>query len=258
MTKIEWTDETWNPIVGCSKISAGCDECYAEKMANRLAHNPKAPHAYGHVINHDGKWTGLTKLVYTVLKKPYSWKKPKKIFICSMGDLFHESIPFDWIHKIMEVIMRCPQHTFQILTKRPERMKEYFSHFAANRFKNVWIGVTAENQEMADLRIPILLSIPCIVHFVSIEPMLGHVDLNLWFYSGYLEPPYNDIIDWVICGGETGPKARKLEGGWIDSLKCQCIKFGVPLFFKSWGSYYKKVDHSLIEGVEYKEFPENS
>ncbi len=270
-TKIEWTDETWSPIVGCSKISTGCDHCYAEKMACRLSGMPKTKADYSHVIT-DGKWNGKTKLRSKVLEKPFSWKKPRMIFVCSMGDLFHDTVPFNSILEIMYVINKCPQHTFQILTKRPDRMHEFFTDWVPNPFilqhgdlPNLWLGVTAENQEQADKRIPVLLDIPAAKRFVSIEPMLGTVSLNQYYFQDRQgnypfkgvpiegRTKWIDIIDQVIVGGETGPGARPIRHDWVTRIRDQCIESKTPFFFKSWGG--KNKANSMIEGKEWKEIP---
>ncbi len=262
-TKIEWTDATWSPIVGCTKVSPGCDHCYAEKMANRLS---GIQTKYSMVI-HEGKWSGNTFMDEIALEKPLSWKKPRRIFVCSMGDLFHESVPFNWILEIMYVINKCPQHTFQILTKRPERMHEFFTDWVPNPFSledgdlpNLHLGVTAENQEQANKRIPILLQIPAAKRFISIEPMLGLISFRwamwqpmrskTWHLDGMKE------IDQVIVGGETGPGARPMHPDWVTQIRDQCIESNTPFFFKSWGGK-DKANH-LIEGKEWKGMSTNT
>ena len=195
-SKINWTDKTWNPICGCSKASPGCENCYAERQAasGRLQQFER----YQHTIT-DGKWNGRTYLVESVIDEPLRWKKPRTIFVCSMSDLFHESVPFEWIDRVFSIMATCPQHTFIVLTKRPARMREYVSsaadrvhhrtHFERRSsalvargdvwpLPNVVLGVTAENQAMADERIPILLDTPAAKRFISIEPMIGPVDLR--------------------------------------------------------------------------------
>lgn len=328
-TKIEWTDKTWNPIVGCSKVSAGCANCYAERMANRLACMGQM--SYNKVVLQGRpEWTGKTAFVESALEQPLHWKKPQLVFVCSMGDLFHESVPFEWIDKVFAVMALCRQHTFQVLTKRPERMKEYIcemsengkwdacsvdpetldwsmtqsgTHEFANYIRrpfplpNVWIGVTAENQEQADKRIPILLQIPAAKRFVSVEPMLSAVDLTGWVHR---TPGYNkqdevykctkcgftgtgqcftkgpDIsseytsqcpscfidvdadnalieignLDWIICGGETGPNARPMNPDWARDLQDQCKEANVPFFFKKLNS---KGD--IPEDLNIRQFP---
>ena len=265
-TKIEWTEETWNPIIGCSKVSPGCDNCYAERMACRLAHmdNRNYQDVTGSNSNRTwfDNWNGKTAFVESALEKPLHWKKPRRIFVCSMGDLFHESVPFEWIDKVFAVMAICPHHTFQVLTKRPGRMLDYLSDpktqigipgvcssktntkidlnkfFAAAGWpiKNVMLGVTAENQEQADKRIPILLQIPAAKRFVSVEPMLGPVDLEKNISEHCLIKPAA-FLDWVICGGESGPGARPMYPDWVRSLRDQCKAAGVPFFFKQWGEY---------------------
>lgn len=256
MSKIEWTDQTWNPIIGCTKISHGCNNCYAETMAKRLSGIKTTAYYKNVIFQHPlavnyGKWNGQTHFAESQLKKPLKWKKPRMIFVSSMGDLFHESVSFMDIRKVYDVIRKCPQHTFQILTKRPERMKDfYLEYYGFQNESNIWLGVTAENQELANKRIPILLQIPAKVHFVSVEPMLSAVDLSLWFYSIFLQLPYNDIIDWVICGGESGSNARPINPDWVRNLRDQCQELSVPFFFKQWGN---KKSGCLLDGKEYKE-----
>ena len=228
-------------------------------MAWRLAHIDKTKY-YSEVVENGNNrcWNGKTHFVETQLKKPFKWKKPRMIFVCSMGDLFHESVPFVWFEKVMKVIKKCPQHTFQILTKRPEIMAWYFDAFYKmypGLLDNIWLGVTTENQKQANKRIPILLQIPAKVRFVSVEPMLSNVDLTSIhegdeFYTDSLHT--ENALDWVICGGESGHNARPIESEWPMLLKNQCQRAGVPFFFKQWN---KKADGSLLDGKEYKQFP---
>jgi len=209
---------------------------------------------YAKVINglrdhpNHGKWNEKTHFVELALEKPLHWKKARRIFVCSMGDLFHESVPFEWIDKVFAVMALCPQHTFQVLTKRPARMAEYIDSLdqdcqyrgkildfdaiqVGSRWplENLWLGVTAENQEMADKRIPILLQIPAAKRFVSVEPMLGPVDLEA---LAFITPLKHKLLDWVIIGAESGPNRRKCECEWVDGLKIQCQQAGVPVFVK--------------------------
>ena len=252
-TKIEWAEETWNPIIGCSKVSLGCDNCYAEKMATRLAaiaiKHVRPGLEYPKVI-FGRKWNGQTHLVESALEKPFKWKKPRTIFVCSMGDLFHESVPFEWIDKVIDVITECPQHTFLLLTKRPEVLKQYSEYNMDEAIPNIWLGVTAENQEQADKRIPILLNIPAAKRFVSIEPMLGPIDLQKRIIvTGAGMKIYNSFswiekLDWIICGGESGSGARPIHPAWVRSLQGQCKEADIPFMFKQWGEWHPN-HHSI-------------
>lgn len=255
--------ETWNPIVGCSKVSPGCDNCYAEKFAFRLVNmleksKSETYHVYQNAANKQG-WTGRTALNTDHIAYPLRWKTPRMIFVCSMGDIFHEHVPFSWIDQVFDIITDCSDHIFIILTKRPERMKEYMDYrIKSHKFYGhswVWLGVTVENQEQANKRIPILLSIPAEKRFVSVEPMLGPVDLKHgfdygdeiaidfltgdYFTSPRQEEPAKDDnkLDWVICGGETGSNARPINQNWAIELKNQCKEANVPFFFKQWGEW---------------------
>lgn len=260
--------ETWNPIVGCTKVSPGCDNCYAERMAFRIANMQLKNHGKnGYHYTEVSKltsigWTGETRLINEALRKPLAWREPRMIFVCSMSDLFHESVPFEWIDEVfIKVSVTHPKHLFIILTKRPQRMAEYFNRpeskiltsFKGKPLQNFWIGVTAENQEQANKRIPILLQIPAAKRFVSIEPMLGPVKLNsliredgsnAWvddcltgFKAHGAGGWYANKLDWVICGGESGPKARPMHPDWVRSLRDQCASANVPFFFKQWGEW---------------------
>lgn len=274
--------ETWNPIVGCSKVSPGCDNCYAERMANRLsvalgakgAEPSDAWIAYSDIIT-KGHWNGKTALVKSALNKPLKWKEPRMIFVCSMSDLFHESMPFETIERVFEEMWEYDQHIYVLLTKRPERALKFYQWVAENivltwRPKdNIWLGVTAENQEQADRRIPILLQIPAAKRFVSIEPMLGAIQFETrWFFPvpfdfdkravvSTKEVFENDLLapmpglDWVICGGETGPKSRPMHPDWVRSLRDQCKAAGVPFFFKQWGEW---LPVSTVDGKQYLPF----
>lgn len=256
-TKIEWvtnTDgtkgKTWNPITGCSKISPGCANCYAERLSHRFGAQWGLPEENPFQVTlHPAR-----------LEQPLRWNKPSTIFVCSMSDLFHNEVPFSFLEKVFNVIQECEQHTFLILTKRPQRMKEFFKWYdgpyfynnkeTTNYFSNVWLGVTAENQEQADLRIPVLLETPAAKRFVSVEPMLSAVDLSSFSVDGGIYYPLDGAVgvdgrghcpgpklDWVICGGESGPGARPVHPEWIRKLKIQCVAAEVPFLFKQWGEF---------------------
>lgn len=260
-TKIEWADEVWNPVTGCTPVSAGCENCYARRVANRLRGR------FGYPADDPFRVTVHPDR----LEEPTRWRKPRRIFVCSMGDLFHEDVPPGAVASVVAVMMKCKRHTFIVLTKRPERMRAAMESWPLlDPLPNVWFGVSVENQPAADERIPHLLKIPASVHMVSVEPMLGAVDLErvLWpglsnhrvdvLRGGYWnkagirwggasadlgEPKggftnHSDIpgrASWVICGGETGPGARPMSLEWSRSLRDQCQAAGVPFFFKSHG-----------------------
>jgi len=242
---IEWTDETWNPVTGCTKVSQGCKHCYAERVWQRLS-APRQPYA-------GRKFTDV-QCHYERLEHPLHWKKPRMVFVNSMSDLFHEDVPDYFISRVFLEMSRCPQHTFQILTKRHERMLAYMNGVlksakirVANGYPtkfwplpNVWLGVSVEDQATADERIPLLLQTPAAVRFVSVEPMLGPIDLNkrvCLVDKRRFKLTIGNYLDWVICGGESGPKARPMHPDWARSLCDQCKAAGVPFFFKQWGEW---------------------
>lgn len=249
-TKIEWADMTINPIVGCSHCSPGCDNCYAERFAARLekSPNPKISSKYTGVVDERGKWTGVIDFdVSCLVKLP---RKPNRIFVGSMCDLFHDSVMDSHLEQIMGHIgLTCDNahHTFMLLTKRPERMHEFFTRWKPCRaIKNIWLGVTVCNQAEADEKIPLLLQTPAAMRFVSVEPMLGPVDLTRYLEmeerryrgddaSGFID--YEPLLHWVICGGETGPGARPMHPDWVRGLRDQCQTVGTSFFFKSWGKW---------------------
>lgn len=292
-SNIEWTDATWNPIAGCSIVSPACTNCYAMAQAARIERMVNGSHYAGltKIINGKAVWTGeVHQAPEAKLLEPLRWKRTRRIFVNSMSDLFHEAVPDEWIDRIFAVMALAPQHQFQVLTKRPERMRAYCSD-ARTRYRiaryvvdfliakqvevgenwpvesegdidlpddiklrswplsNVWLGVTAEDQKRADERIPDLLATPAAVRFVSIEPMLGAVNLRrvriatghhtiIDALGGYaLERGGRTSLDWVICGGESGPSARPMHPEWARSLRIQCGRAGVPFFFKQRGEW---------------------
>ncbi len=228
-SKIEWTDETWNPVTGCTKVSAGCKNCYAERLATgRLKH--LYPDGFGKVTTHPDR-----------LDQPLRWKRPRRIFVCSMSDLFHEDVPTGFIYDIFAVMKRAPQHTFQVLTKRPERMGRYIkSRWPTPAFENlhpnVWLGVSVEDQATADERIPLLLDTPAAVRFVSYEPALGPVE---WLHK-------IQGLDWLIAGGESGPGARPSHPDWYRMARAACAAAGIAFMFKQWGEYAPPEDLSPV------------
>jgi protein gp37 len=250
-TKIEWAEETWNPVTGCTKISDGCKNCYAESIFKRFSE--KWGYGFNEITYHPDR-----------IDEPLSWQKPRRVFVCSMGDLFHEDVSFEVIAKVFKTMGYCwvkkKGHTFIVLTKRPERMKKFFSDWPMfENFPNVWLGVTAEKQEQANERIPVLLSIPAVKRFVSIEPMLGPVELDaiecepsyfenalsLEEWTGAEDSPEvkasmggGALLDLVICGGESGPGARPVHPDWVRGVRDSCLAFEVPFFFKQWGEWH--------------------
>lgn len=238
-TKIEWTDRVWNPVTGCMKISSGCKNCYAETISKRFWGDRK----FSDIICHEDR-----------LQEPYHWKKPQKVFVNSMSDLFHEEVDFDFIDKVFQVMYAKTKHTFQILTKRPKRMLEYISGNAFLRISplpNVWLGVSIENQETANERILSLLKTPAKIRWVSAEPLLESIDIEGFLYSS----PTTSRLDWVVCGGESGISSRPIKKQWVESLYNQCRTNAVPFFFKQWGGRKPKFTGSLLNGSEVKEFP---
>lgn len=246
MTKIEWTDRTWNPVTGCNKVSQGCKNCYAEVMHRRqMAMNP---HKYTKPFLHGAE------VHYDELDKPLHWRKPSMVFVNSMSDLFHPGVDFQFIVEVFQIMRRCPQHTFQILTKRPEIMLEFMAWIPntinsttrlLNPFgvpyaplPNVWLGVSCEDQAAADERIPLLLQVPAAVRFLSCEPLLGDLDIIRWMPHDYMPENQTGWIDWVIVGGESGHHARLMHPDWVRDIREQCRLGGVPFFFKQWGEWY--------------------
>lgn len=276
-SKIEWTEETWNPIAGCSILSPGCHNCYAMRMAGRLEAMGQKKYAG---TTKDGRWTGRINFEEAALSIPLRKKKPTTWFVNSMSDLFHADVPFEFIDRVFAVMALCPQHTFQVLTKRAARMAEWSARFdlpivplslgrqpddvfeAKWPLPNVWLGVSCEDQKRADERIPHLLRCPAKVRFLSCEPLLGPVELRRWTLDGWLEsceetvdgddefscvgcPGYgpdcrgvwNRPIHQVIVGGESGPGARPVHPDWVRSIRDQCQAAGVKYFFKQWGEW---------------------
>ena len=290
-TSIEWAEAVWNPITGCTKVSPGCANCYAERMAKRL--KAMGVRGYENAVSDRGYWTGNIKLVGSALYEPLHWRQPKRVFVNSMSDLFHENVPDTMLSQIFGVMDQVRVTgigtVFMILTKRPLRMYEWISRWFENDdhphkvFENVWLGVSVEDQQRADERIPLLLQTPAAVRFISSEPLLGEIKLQGW--DGVLQRNYLDRefigdrskrgpIDWVICGGESGPKARPMHIDWARSLRDQCQAAGVPFLFKQWGEWQpqyvddprgplyervgKKKAGRLLDGQLWDEYPRQS
>ena len=227
-TQIEWTDATWNPVAGCSVISAGCTNCYAMEMAKRL--QAMNVDKYRGLTRRSGRrtvWNGVVHEDWQSLEIPLRWKKPKKIFVNSMSDLFHERVSDAFILEVWKVMKASPQHNYQILTKRPERMESLVRTKIGDVLPNVWLGTSIENAEVV-VRADHLRRVPAAIHFVSFEPLIGAVGaINL---RG---------IDWAIVGGESGKSARPIREDWIDEIFDQCLRYDTAFFFKQWGTWGK-------------------
>lgn len=282
VTSIEWTDRTWNPVRGCSRVSEGCRHCYAERVAARFSGGRETAGVdedgpfvgregpfVGFAEMHHGepRWTGRVELVPSKLDEPLRWRKPCRVFVNSMSDLFHESLPDEAIDQVFAVMALAPQHTFQVLTKRPKRMLDYLRSKPPGRkvlvggklhpgtalaphewpLPNVWLGVSVEDQETANERVPLLLETPAAVRFVSYEPALGPADFERWMHDSdclasevpfcICSTPREVAVDWIIVGGESGPGARPFDVAWARSTIAQCEAAGVACFVKQLGSY---------------------
>jgi protein gp37 len=286
-TKIEWADATWNPTSGCTAISEGCQNCWAKRMANRQrGRNGYPADDPFRVTFHPDR-----------LDEPLGWKKPRRIAVSLMGDLFHGDVPDEWIDKVFAIMTLATQHTFLVLTKRPERLAEYLASpdnyllvaggagDVSNRrvwpgwpLPNVWLGTSVENQQAADERIPWLMKCPVAVRFLSMEPLLGPVELSSVPQRESLERYDGRPLDWVIVGGESGPGARPMHPDWVRSIRDQCQAASVPFFFKQWGEWLpldqgcgcnnsevesdaiahvgKKAAGRLLDGRQWDEMPE--
>ena len=231
---IEWTDTTWNPVTGCTKVSPGCAHCYAEAITLRFKRGgPFLP----------GKTT--INLHHDRLSQPKQWRKPRIVFVNSMSDLFHEEVPFDFTLEVFNVMKECSKHVFQVLTKRPQRMLDFTqSHLNNENWPpNIWAGVSVENQYWAEKRIPILRQVPAHIRFLSCEPLLKPLTLDL------------REINWVIGGGESGPRARPMQLTWIRELRDQCVDANVPFFFKQWGGRTSKTGGRILDEHTWDQMP---
>lgn len=241
-TAIEWTDATWNPVAGCTVISPGCTNCYAMRMAARL--EAMSVQKYKGLTRRSGGrvvWTGKVRLDHKTLSAPKGWAKPKKIFVNSMSDLFHEAVPTAFIERVWDVMTNAPQHTYQILTKRPDRMAEICNQLP--QLSNVWLGTSVENADYL-YRIDQLRNVAAAIRFISFEPLIGSVaGANL------------RNVHWAIVGGESGPKSRTMREEWIDEIESMCRAEGTAFFFKQWGGKNKKASGRLYRGDTYDELP---
>jgi protein gp37 len=244
ISEIEWTDVTWNPVAGCSIASSGCSNCYAMRMAARL--QAMGHEKYQGTTRKSGDryvWTGRVNVDPSSLIAPLEWRKPKRIFVNSMSDLFHSAVPDSFIQRVWEVMTECPQHHFQVLTKRPERMAELIACQTISTSPNVWLGTSVESEEVAD-RVRHLLTIKNATLFVSFEPLIGKIEeIDL---CG---------VHWAIVGGESGPRARPMDEEWVERLYEICRRDDVAFFFKQWGGRNKKVTGRELHGRTYDEYP---
>jgi protein gp37 len=255
-TTIEWTDATWNALTGCSVVSPGCTNCYAMKLAGTRLRGHPTRRGLTEMTKAGPVWNGQIRLNERALVEPLGWSRPRMIFACAHSDIFHENVPEAWIDRLFAVMALCERHTFQVLTKRPERMRDYFAGAwrdrvareaaalapkialspASGYLPNVWLGTSVEDQKAADQRAPVLAQVPAAVRFLSVEPLLGQVDLS----------PHLSSIDWIIVGGESGPKARPMQAAWVRDLERQCRDAGTAFFFKQWGEWLPVEDGHVM------------
>jgi protein gp37 len=242
---IEWTEATWNPVAGCTVISPGCTNCYAMRLASRLEKMGQDKYAgTTRVSGGRAKWNGKIVLDKKAIRLPMTWKRGRTIFVNSMSDLFHDDVPLEFIREVFETMAATPQHTYQVLTKRAERVESLSSQLVWSN--NVWLGVSVESEDF-EWRIDRLRNTGAAVKFLSLEPLLGPLDnLNL---TG---------IDWAIAGGESGPSARPMDAAWVRSIRDQCNAANVAFHFKQWGGVNKKKTGRVLDGRTWDEFPVRS
>jgi protein gp37 len=237
-TAIEWADETWNPATGCTKISSGCDHCYAERFAERFRGTPGHPYERGFDL----------QLRPERLSRPASWKRPRRVFVNSMSDLFHANVPDAFIHRVFDMMEATPRHTYQILTKRSGRMRRFvrrrYGHLSAPR--SIWLGVSVETPTYF-VRLDHLADTPCHVRFVSFEPLLADL--------GHLGLRPDGRLHWVIVGGESGPRARPIHLDWVRNIRDQCLDAGLAFFFKQWGGARPSSGGRVLDGRTWDEMP---
>jgi protein gp37 len=238
---IEWTDGTWNPVRGCSRISPGCEHCYAERIAQRFSGLGQPYEGLTRGSRSGPRWTGRIRLVDDAIDAPLHWRKSKLVFVNSMSDLFHEQVPLAFIERVFETMERAHWHTFQILTKRADRLAALAARLPWPA--NVWMGVSVESERYLE-RVDHLRAVPAAVRFLSLEPLLGPLpNLDL------------DGVDWVIVGGESGPGARAMSAEWVREIRRKCELAGVPFFFKQWGGLHKKRAGRELDGRTHDAMP---
>ena len=268
-SKIEWTDSTWSPVTGCTKVSPGCDHCYAERVTERF----HGKGSFENVVLHEDR-----------LAQPLRWRKPRRVFVNSMSDLFHDDVPDEFIVRVFDVMQNAPRHTFQVLTKRHARMRSFVTRYLSGEFvrdpssgplastvdrppRGIWLGVSVEDQKWADIRVPALLATPAAVRFLSCEPLLGQIDLHDCGGVDAIERDWagglgggtgapHPLIDWVIVGGESGPRARPMDPAWVRVLRDQCLSaIDVAFFVKQMGSVWAKSNGADPKGGNWNLWP---
>lgn len=251
VSTIEWTGSTWNPVIGCTKVSAGCKNCYAERMSKRLGAMAKGDMAKGrapgrkahylHVLDPSGHWNGKVYSDESVVDAPRAWKVPRVVFVNSMSDLFHPAVSLKFVRRVFGTMNACPQHTFQILTKRPEQAAALTQRLSWT--PNIWLGTSVENA-LVSHRIQELRRAAARIRFLSIEPLIGPIS----------RLPLRGI-HWVIVGGESGPSARPVRAEWVRQIRDRCVAQGIPFFFKQWGGVNKKRSGRVLDGRTWDEMP---
>lgn len=242
-SKIEWTDKTLNPVVGCTRVSEGCRNCYAERLAARFSSSPNAANYEGiaEFTEAGPRWTNQIRLIPALLERPFQWKKPARIFVNSMSDLFHEDVPFEFIQSVFEMMNGADWHQYQVLTKRASRLAHLAPHLPWS--ENIWMGVSVEDRDTLP-RADYLRQTDAHIKWLSVEPLIG--DLGYFDTSG---------IDWVVVGGESGANARPMEKEWVYSIRDRCQLTNTPFFFKQWGGFRAKSNGRELDGKTYDEYP---
>ena len=252
-TRISWTNITWNPLRGCSRKSPGCTNCYAETMAARFSGPGQPYHGYAEMTPAGPRWTGKIGFVANHINDPLNWRKPSRIFVNSTSDVFHERAEDSWLQEIFRIMERANWHTFQVLTKRETVMRDWMEKEAQRLRlkwppKNVHLGVSVENQEYADIRVPVLQETRAAVRFISAEPLLGPVNIRPYLAKGG--------ISWLIAGAESGYGARPMDEAWVRDLRDQCVQYGVKFFYKQRiGKDGKKVETPKLDGRRWTQYP---
>lgn len=267
-SSIEWTDATWNPVRGCSRVSEGCRHCYAEIMAARFSGPGMWGEGFAHMVGGDHRWTGKTELIESQMDLPLRWRDPRRIFVNSTSDLFHEGLSFPTIGRVVNQMRNAHWHTYQVLTKRAARVRQFAEWWTMETTdplpRNLWLGVSVEDQNAADERIPDLLATPARVRFLSCEPLLGPLDLTRWAHrfggnndkcdGPCCETP-RGLLHWIIAGAESGHGARPCDQNWVRDIRDQCEAAGVSFFYKQHAEGGRKIPLPMLDGRQHVEFP---